>query len=356
MRVLIVDDDEISLELLSEALSPEYEVELARNGCEALESLRTGLYQFVLSDWEMPEMNGLELCRKIRERHLASYVYIILVTSRDGTDSVVAGLEAGADDFISKPFHPAELRVRLRAGLRLLSLESRNVTIFTLAKLAESRSPETGAHLERMREYCRVLAENLGENPKYRDVINADYIHLIYLTSPLHDIGKVGIPDSVLLKAGPLTDREFEIMKTHVAIGAETLSAAAALQPDAEFLLMARDIALTHHERFDGSGYPNGLVGNQIPLCGRIVALADVYDALTSKRVYKNALSHDVAKSIILEERGVHFDPDVVDAFLKAEKEFVSIERRFANLPPLEVTLNLRRPELHAVPVEEPVA
>lgn len=333
MRVLIVDDDEIARDLLSEALAGAgYEVSTARDGCEALEILRTGVFRLVISDWEMPEMNGLELCRRIRERHFSSYVYIILVTSRDGTDNVVEGLSAGADDFITKPFHPAELCVRVRSGVRLLSLESRNLTIFTLAKLAESRSPETGAHLERMREYCRVLAERLSRNKKYASVVDADYVHLIYLTSPLHDIGKVGIQDSVLLKGGPLTDKEFEIMKSHVRIGAETLAAAARYQPDAEFLRMAHDIALTHHEWYDGSGYPQGLVGDEIPLCGRIVALADVYDALTAKRVYKNAFTHDVAKSVILEEGGVHFDPDIVEAFLEAEQEFIDIQRRFANV------------------------
>jgi len=333
MRVLIVDDDEIARDLLSEALTGAgYEVSAARDGREALEILRTGVFRLVISDWEMPEMNGLELCRRIRERHFSSYVYIILVTSRDGTDNVVEGLSAGADDFITKPFHPAELRVRVRSGVRLLSLESRNLTIFTLAKLAESRSPETGAHLERMREYCRVLAERLSHDKKYDSVIDADYVHLIYLTSPLHDIGKVGIQDSVLLKGGPLTDKEFEIMKSHVRIGADTLAAAALFQPDAEFLRMAHDIALTHHEWYDGSGYPQGLVGDEIPLCGRIVALADVYDALTAKRVYKNAFTHDVAKSVILEESGVHFDPDIVDAFLETEQEFIDIQKRFANV------------------------
>ncbi|MEX2287504.1 MAG: response regulator [Planctomycetaceae bacterium] len=332
MRVLIVDDDEIALELLSETLiGSGYEVEVARNGREALEILRTGLYRMVISDWEMPEMDGIELCRRIRERHLSSYVYIILVTARDRTEHIVEGLNAGADDFISKPFQPAELCVRLRTGLRLLSLESRNVTIFSLAKLAESRSPETGAHLERIREYCRIIAQELSDDDRYRDTIDADYVHLIYLTSPLHDIGKVGIPDSVLLKPGPLTDKEFEIMKSHVLIAAETLDAAIRIQPDAEFLRMARDIALTHHERFDGSGYPHGLVAEQIPLCGRIVALADVYDALTARRVYKNALTHDVAKSIILEGNGVHFDPDIVEAFLRREDEFMTIQQRFAD-------------------------
>jgi putative two-component system response regulator len=333
MRVLIVDDDDIARELLTETLSGAgYEVSAACDGREALEVLRTGVFRLVISDWEMPEMNGLELCRRIRDRHFSSYVYMILVTSRDGTDNVVEGLNAGADDFITKPFHPAELCVRVRAGIRLLALESRNLTIFTLAKLAESRSPETGAHLERMREYCRVLAERLSRHKKYSNVVDADYVQLIYLTSPLHDIGKVGIQDSVLLKGGPLTDKEFEIMKSHVRIGADTLAAAAKYQPDAEFLRMAHHIALTHHEWYDGSGYPQGLVGDEIPLCGRIVALADVYDALTAKRVYKNAFTHDVAKSVILEESGVHFDPDIVDAFLESEAEFIEIQKHFADV------------------------
>jgi putative two-component system response regulator len=332
VRVLIVDDDEIALELLSAAItSAGYEVSTARDGCEALETLRTGLFRVVITDWEMPNMDGIELCRKIRERQSSSYVYVILVTSREGAHNVVEGLDSGADDFISKPFHPAELSLRVRSGMRLLSMESCDVTIFTLAKLAESRSAETGAHLERMREYCRVLAEQLSHNPKYRDQVDADYVNLMYRTSPLHDIGKVGIPDAVLLKSGPLTDDEFQAMKLHVRLGAETLEAAAEVQPDAEFLRMAREIVWTHHERYDGSGYPRGLAGDEIPLCGRIVALADVYDALTARPVYQNTRAHDLAKAIILESRGVQFDPDIVDAFLESETEFLNIQQCFAD-------------------------
>lgn len=332
MRVLIVDDDEIAIELLRTTLeSAGYEVVSASNGEEALELLRSESFRIVVSDWEMPGMSGIELCRQIRERRSSQYVYIILVTSRTGTADVVKGLNAGADDFVAKPFHPAELCVRLKAGTRLLALESRDVTIFVLARLAESRDPETGAHLERIRAYCRITAEYLSTQPKYREILNGDYVQLIYRTSPLHDIGKVGIPDSVLLKPGRLTDREFEIMKMHTVIGAETLDAAAQLQPEAKFLQMARDIALTHHEQWDGSGYPRGLKGEEIPLCGRIVALADVYDALTVKRVYKAAFSHEVARSIILDGRGSHFDPDIVDAFEAIEDSFISVRQEFAD-------------------------
>ncbi len=332
MRVLIVDDDEIALELLSSTLSQAgHEVGIAKNGLQALEVLRTGRYRLVISDWEMPEMNGIELCQAIRARQFAGYIYIILVTAREGTANVVEGLDAGADDFISKPFQPTELCVRVRAGERILSLDSRDLIIFSLAKLAESRDPETGAHLERMREYCRVLTQHLSTQPKFSGQIDGDYVETIYLTSPLHDIGKVGIPDSVLLKPGRLTDKEFNIMKKHTIIGGETLTAAARDYPEAEFLRMARDIALSHHERFDGSGYPFGLAGEEIPLAGRIVALADVYDALTTKRVYKSAFSHDVARSIVLEGEGVHFDPQIVAGFVQNEEEFVAIQRRFTD-------------------------
>lgn len=331
MRVLIVDDDEIALHLLDHALAKAgYEVESARNGFEALEKLRSGRFRLVVSDWMMPEMSGLELCRRVRRQQFSGYIYFILVTSRAGTDHVIEGLDAGADDFVSKPVEPAELCVRLRAGERLLSLESRNVTIFALAKLAESRDPETGAHLERMREYCRVIAEHLSTQQKFAGQIDGNYVQSIYLTSPLHDVGKVGIPDSVLLKPGRLTDKEFDIMKTHTTIGANTLAAAAREHPEAEFLQMACDIAYTHHEHFDGSGYPMGLVGEEIPLCGRIVALADVYDALTTKRVYKDAFSHDIARAIILDESGTHFDPEMVDSFLQIEEKFIEIRQRFA--------------------------
>ncbi len=330
MRILIVDDDEIALAMLGNALEAAgHEVETAPNGRAALEILARSPARLVISDWDMPEMNGIELCRRLRAADHFGYVYIILLTSHDGTQKIVEGMSAGADDFISKPFDPPELLVRVRAGERVLSLETRDVAIFAMAKLAESRDPETGAHLERVRSYSRTLATQLASHPKFSRIIDEKYINLIYLTSPLHDIGKVGIPDCVLLKPGRLSDHEFEIMKRHASLGAETLDAALQQFPEAKFLKMARDIAACHHERFDGSGYPAGLKGNAIPLCGRIVALADVYDALTSKRSYKDEFSHHAARSIILDESGSHFDPDVVDAFLQAEGEFLAIRQKY---------------------------
>lgn len=347
MRVLVAEDDEVTALMLQHCLERfGYEVTTARDGHEAFELVRTGRYHLVISDWAMPRMTGVELCRQIRRRHSSSYTYVILLTSHEGTQSVVEGLDAGADDFITKPFQPQELRVRLRAGERILSLESRDVTIFTLAKLAESRDPETGAHLERIREYCRVLCESLLEHGPYVDQIDGDYVQLVYLSSPLHDIGKVGIPDHVLLKPGKLTADEFQIMKRHAQIGWETLDAAVRVRPEAEFLRMARDIAGSHHEKFDGSGYPHGTKGQNIPLCGRIVALADVYDALTNKRVYKEAFSHDTARDIILEGTGKHFDPAIVEAFLKNEEQFALIRQRFADDDP---AIRFELPP-HAVP------
>lgn len=329
--VLIVDDDDVSLDLLEHTLRRAgYPVFVAHDGAEALDLIRQGTARLVISDWEMPRLNGLELCHAVRGEDLPGYVYLILLTSHRGPDQVVAGLNAGADDFITKPFHPEELIVRVRAGQRVLGLETREVAIFALAKLAESRDSDTGAHLERVQNYSRILAQKLAGQSAFAREIDGEFVRLIYLTSPLHDIGKVAIPDSVLLKPGQLNDREFGIMKTHARLGAETLEAALSKFPEAAFLRMARDIAATHHERYDGTGYPAGLAGDTIPLAGRIVALADVYDALTSRRVYKPAFTHEVARSMIVAESGKHFDPAVVEAFVTCEEAFLDIQRRFA--------------------------
>jgi putative two-component system response regulator len=333
MRVLAVDDDRDALELLRHALVQfGYEVTTAANGADALDKVKEGQFSVAIVDWEMPVMTGPEFCRQVRERLSSHYTYIVLLTSRTGTRNVVEGLRAGADEFLTKPFDPHELYVRLRVAERILSLESKDVLIFSMAKLAEARDPETGAHLERMREYCHVLATHLCHSTSFRNQLDGDYVQLLHLTSPLHDIGKVGIPDSILLKPGPLTPAEFEVMKQHALIGGQTLAAAADAYPQARYLQIARDIAMTHHEKFDGSGYPYGLRGQQIPLCGRIVAVSDVYDALTTPRVYKPAYTHEVARGIIVEGRGKHFDPEIVDAFLDIEEQFLGIKERFSDL------------------------
>ena len=331
MQVLIVDDSKLALMALKGLLTSEgYEVLTAMNGQEALKVLEETPCRMVVSDWEMPVMNGLEFCRAVRAEEFSGYVYFLLLTSHGATDEMVQGLSAGADDFIAKPYKPEEVMARLRAGERILSLETRDVAIFALAKLAESRDVDTGAHLERVQHYCRVLSQQMATLEKYQEIIDPEFIRLMFQTSPLHDIGKVGIPDSVLLKPGRLDPHEFDIMKSHTTIAAQTLDAALSKFPGVSFLKMARDIAETHHEKFDGTGYPNGLKGENIPLCGRIIALADVYDALISKRVYKKAFTHENAKEIILEGCGKHFDPDVVDCFLAREEQFIGIRKRFA--------------------------
>lgn len=336
MRILIVDDDDIALDLLANTLESEgYAVEVATSGEEAVERLLVGDIRCVITDWEMPGMTGLDLCRFVRGNlQEAGYVYVVMLTSHGRSDDVVAGLSAGADDFVRKPFDPRELLCRVRVAERILSLETRDVAIFALAKLAESRDTDTGEHLERVRRYSKCLAERLADDSPYSHLVDDRFVRLVYLTSPLHDIGKVGVPDSVLLKPGRLNDDEFAVMKTHAEIGAETLRAALERYPDAGFLRMAHDIAATHHERWDGRGYPEGLSGTDIPLCGRIVALADVYDALSSRRVYKEAFTHTVACSMIADEAGSHFDPIIVEAFLEVTDDFARIRQEHADAGP----------------------
>jgi len=329
MRVLIVDDDPISLEILEHALiQMGHEVATATNGEEALELLRRGCFRLVISDWVMPKMDGVALCHAIRFGDFPGYVYVILLTGHDSPKEKVVGLAAGADDFIGKPFDPEELAVRIATAERILSLETRDVAILAMAKLAESRDPETGAHLERIQGYSRALAWHLAGVEGFHNVVDREFIRLIHVTSPLHDIGKVGIPDGILMKPGKLTREEFEVMKTHTTIGARTLDAALRQFPGVRFLEMARDIAAYHHEWYDGRGYPAGLSGDAIPLCARIVAIADVYDALITRRVYKDAVDHQEARSIILKENGTHFDPAIVEAFRECEEEFQTIAER----------------------------
>lgn len=337
MEILAVDDDDIALELIAAELADTgHPVHTAKSGEEALRVLEDRRPRLVVTDWNMPGMDGVALCRTIREQVHDGYVYVILLTGRSSKRDIVDGLGAGADDFVVKPFDPDELRARVLIAERILSLETRHVAIFALAKLAESRDPETGQHLERIRIYSRMIAERLASDPAFG--IDAEFVENIYLTSPLHDIGKVGIPDAVLLKPGKFTADDFEVMKTHARIGAETLAAAAEEYPGIEYLQMAMQIALTHHERWDGTGYPNGLAGEEIPLSGRIVALADVYDALTSKRVYKPAFNHRSARDLIVDARGTHFDPRIVDTFLELEERFLDVANTYREVDAPDVS------------------
>jgi putative two-component system response regulator len=331
MKILIVDDELVSrkkMDLLVRSLG--YETLVASDGMEAWEIWKIERPRMVITDWMMPRMDGLALCRKIREAEGSQYIYLIMVTSREEINDLVMGMDAGADDFITKPFIKEELAVRIRAGERISGFETRDIVIFSLARLVESRDLETGHHLERIRHYSKTLALTISKADTPPEEIDGLFLDNIFLTSPLHDIGKVGIPDYILRKPGQLDDMEFEIMKRHSKIGFDTLHEALKKYPKADYLRMSADIARYHHEKFDGTGYPDGLKGDEIPLSARIVALADVYDALVSNRIYRHAYKHDVARAIIESERGKHFDPLVVDAFFMCEREFIEILERFS--------------------------
>ena len=330
MKILAVDDDPIALEMIRSALVRfGHDVVTTTSGATAIDMLSQSPIRMVITDWMMDSMDGIQLCRAIRQRKLSRHVYVIMLSSRDDPVDVAEGIAAGSDDFMTKPFDTGELIARIKAGERALSLETRDVTIFALARLAESRDQETGLHLERTRNYVKLIAEQLAKRPELAQVINADFVQMLYDTSPLHDIGKVAIPDAILLKPGKLTPDEYEVMKRHAAIGAATLNEVLQSYPEAAFLEMARDIAATHHERYDGRGYPRGLAGEQIPWAGRIMALADVYDAITSRRVYKAAQSHEHACGVIRSESGKQFGPRVVQAFLDREAEILEVQKHF---------------------------
>ncbi|MBB6520577.1 HD-GYP domain-containing protein [Pseudoteredinibacter isoporae] len=234
------------------------------------------------------------------------------------------------DEFGLMALHTNQTIAALAERSRELSI-TRDASILGLASLAETRDNETGGHILRTQNYVKALALELRKNKAYAAQLDDETVELLYKSAPLHDIGKVGIPDSILLKPGKLSDEEFEIMKGHPQIGADALEVAERQLGSNSFLRIAKEISLSHHEKWDGSGYPAGLAGNDIPLSGRLMALADVYDALISARVYKPAMSHDDAKAIILKGNGQHFDPGVIDAFLACEAEFVSIAQQFSD-------------------------
>ncbi|MFN2269110.1 MAG: HD domain-containing phosphohydrolase [Desulfonatronovibrio sp.] len=330
MQALIAEDDKISRKTLALYIKKMgYEPLTASDGQEALDLWHENRPRIILTDWNMPGLDGVELCSMVRQAEMDDYTYIIMITSRGDSDDLIHGFESGVDDYLTKPVNKAELAVRLKASERIFSLQSKDTVIFAMAKLAETRDPETGLHLERIQSYCRIVSEFLLKNSIYPETVNRRFIDDIFATSPLHDIGKVGIPDHILLKPGRLDEREFEIMKTHATIGYETLRSTIEQNPKANFLRMSADIAKNHHEKWDGSGYPDGLKGEEIPLAARILAVADVYDALASKRVYKDAFSHEKTRAIITEGKGTHFDPVLIDVFLECQDDFAATLEKF---------------------------
>lgn len=330
MKILIVDDELVSRKKMQKIMeSFDYEIFVAINGFEGWKIWEDERPNIVITDWNMPRMDGLELCRKIRSEENEDYTYIIVVTGRNDIQDVINGMEAGADDYIVKPFNKDELNGRIKAGERVINLQSKDLVIYSLAKLAESRDEDTGNHLERVRYYSKQLAETIIGSSDSPPELNRMLADNIFLTSPLHDIGKVGIPDYILLKPGRLDDNEFTIMKSHCKIGYNTLNEALQKAPKANYLQIAAEIALHHHEKYDGSGYPDKLKGDEIHIASRIFALSDVYDALGSKRPYKEAFTHDRAKHIIIDGKGKHFEPAVVDAFLRCEHSFIEIHGKY---------------------------
>ena len=362
--VLVADDQVENLLLLVNMLSPHYNVHPFTDGAALVRHVAAGNpVDLVLLDIVMPNLDGYETCRQLRAMPNMEDVPVIFLTSLTSTEDEARGLALGAIDYIAKPFSPPIVMTRVRNHVQLsralrviinnndwldqcvaertAELASKNVqltaalekvaviqdvTIVAFSSLAETRDNETGKHIRRTQNFVRELALAVRDEPKYAEQLDDETINEFYKSAPLHDIGKVAIPDHILLKPGRLTPDEFEIMKTHAEHGRNTIQVAeASLVGGNSFLRHAREIAYGHHEKWDGSGYPQGIAGESIPLSARLMAVADVYDALTSKRIYKPGISHEEAVRIITDGRGSHFDPVIVDAFMRIQGKFSEI-------------------------------
>jgi putative two-component system response regulator len=343
-----VDDNTANLQVLRGALDGQgWKLLVAKSGQSALDIVRKASPDMILLDIMMPEMDGYEVCRRLQADEAASRIPVIFLTAMAEAVDEAKGLSLGAVDYITKPINPDLVRARVhnhlelkryRDGLeRLVDERTRElqltqaVMIESLATLAEYRDPETGGHIKRTQNYVKALAVHLKNHPGFRDDLTDEVVEMLYLSAPLHDVGKVGVRDHILLKAGRLDDNEFHEMKKHTTYGHDALRITEEKLGKSTFLRLAREIAYTHQEKWDGSGYPRGLKGKEIPVSGRLMALADVYDALISKRVYKPPMPHAEAVRIILAGRGIHFDPDVVDAFREIQAVFRNIALTYAD-------------------------
>jgi putative two-component system response regulator len=352
--ILVIDDSPDNLALVASLLEDRYRVKLAGDGEQGLrlaaEAPRPDL---ILLDVMMPGADGYQVMGRLKADPATRDVPVIFLTARREVEDERRGLELGAVDYITKPVSPPILLSRVNSHLKLKGirdfLKSRNlylelevarrtrevaaiqdVTIQAMASLAETRDNETGGHIRRTQHYVRLLGQQLKSHPRFRGFLTEGNLDLIFKSAPLHDIGKVGIPDRILLKPGRLTAEEFEIMKRHTTLGREAIEAAERqLGTPLAFLAIAKEIAEGHQEKWDGSGYPGGLSGEAIPIAARLMAVADVYDALISRRVYKPALSHDAAMNIMVKGRGSHFDPDILDAFVAVSERFRAVAERF---------------------------
>jgi putative two-component system response regulator len=364
--VLIVDDTPENLTILGETLRPHYRVRAAISGERALHAVTIGtLPDVILLDVMMPDMDGYQVLQALKADAATRDIPVIFVTAMDSVEGETHGLALGAVDYITKPFNPDIVLARVRTHIELAKARERlhdenawlerevarrtnenalirDLSLSALACLAEVRDIETGHHILRTQSFVELLAHHLAGHPDYREALAGERLEIIVRSAPLHDIGKVGIPDSILLKPGRLTSAEFEIMKKHPVIGADAITRAMAQAANSRsgdgalpggafaFMETAREIALSHHEKWAGSGYPAGLQGRQIPVSARLMALADVFDALSSRRVYKEPLAPEDVTRIIVAERGRHFDPVIVDAFLELRPAFAEVAQRFA--------------------------
>ncbi len=347
--ILIVDDTEENVDILIATLGEMYDISVAIDGETALEMLEDFTPDLILLDIMMPGIDGYEVCLRLKRETRTLKIPIIFLTALSEAQSEEKGLRLGAVDYITKPFNPFLVKARVKNHLELkmhrdnleLLVQQRTseleltqeVTIESMGTLAEYRDPETGGHIQRTKHYVQLLANHLKNHPKFSAFLTDETIQSLYKSAPLHDIGKVGVPDHILLKPGRLTEGEFEEMKKHTVYGRDTISKAEKKLGNKSFLHFALEIAESHQEKWDGSGYPNGWSGEDIPISGRLMAVADVYDALISKRVYKAPFTHSKAVTIIQEGRGQHFDPDIVDAFLQLSEEFRRIALKHADFP-----------------------
>jgi putative two-component system response regulator len=323
MKILIVEDNRLNLFVLAEYVKEkDIQVSIAANGEDALSLWKSECPEIVITDIEMPGVDGYSLIHQIRAQETDEYTYIIVLTAHDEIAILEKCFELGADDFIAKPVLKSELLHRIRAGERVLHQYSKNIIVYSLAQLTELRDLESGQHIKRIEAYAKLLANRLKSNLKYTFQITPRFLEELGPACMLHDVGKIAIDDQILRKPTSLNESEWQIMKTHTTVGQVAIDSIQLKHPRARFLKMAGEVARWHHERFDGAGYPDGLKGEEIPLAARIVALADVYDALVTQRVYKSSFGFAEAEVLIENESGRQFDPAIVNVFMQLAHEF----------------------------------